>query len=258
VGDADGDLQVARILTAKAAETVSTDHSPNALRRATVWAFESVRRRGLVTTWKIAASAIEDSMFDLRYGTETSGVVDSDRLEPTLANRTHAVRYKATKGRPFLRLLARLNLPDGCTFVDVGSGKGKVLLLAAQHRFRRVVGLEFSPSICAQARRNIDLFGRTTKLRSPIEIVEGDATQYVLAGDENVFFLYNPFDAVILKQFVDNIRRSLLEHPRPIWFIYSVPLHAAVLEQSGLFRPAEAFDIQGNEFHVYRAEPAIG
>ena len=239
-------------MTPNAASTVSADHSPNALRRATAWALDSVRRRGLVTTWKIAASAIEDSLFDHRFGTETSGVVDSDRLEPTLANRMHAVRYKPTKARPFVRLLSRLSLPDGCTFVDVGSGKGKVLLLAAQRPFRRVVGLEFSPSICARARTNIELFTRTTKLKAPIEIFEGDATQYSMAGDENVFFLYNPFDAVILGRFVDNVRRSLLDHPRPIWFIYSVPLHAAVLEQSGLFGAPTTFDIQGNEFQVYR------
>jgi SAM-dependent methyltransferase len=231
---------------------VSTNHSPNALSRATTWAFDSVRRRGLVTTWKIAASALEDSLFDRRFGTETGGVVDSDRLESTLANRTHAVRYKPTKARPFVRLLSRLDLPAGCTFVDVGSGKGKVLLLAAQHPFRRVIGLEFSPSICAQARKNIGLFRRTTSLKAPIEIFEGDATQYSMAGDENVFFLYNPFDAVVLSQFLDNVRRSLLDHPRPMWFIYSVPLHAAVMEQSRLFGVPATFDIQGNEFQVYR------
>ena len=239
-------------MTTNAAATVSANDRPNALKRAAMWAFESVSRRGLVTTWKIAASAIEDSLFDRRFGTETSGVVDSDRLESILENRTHAVRYKPTKARPFVRLLARLNLPDDATFVDVGSGKGKVLLLAAQHPFKRVVGLEFSPSICAQARRNIDLFRRTGKLAAPIEIFEGDATQYAMAGDENVFFLYNPFDAVILSQFVDNLRQSVRDHPRPIWFIYSVPLHASVLEQSGLFGAPATFDIQGNEFQVYR------
>jgi SAM-dependent methyltransferase len=221
------------------------------LRQGMAWTVESVRHRGLLTTVKIAASTMEDAFFDRRFGTETSQVVNSDQLEASLANRAHAVRYVATKARPFLRLLRRLQLPDGSTFVDAGSGKGKVLMLAAQHPFKRVVGIEFSPSLCEQARKNIEIFRRKVRTLAPIEVSEGDVTRHAMRGDENVFFLYNPFDAVILGQFVENIRRSVAAHPRQIWLIYSVPLHAAVLAASGLFTRCDVFNLGGNEFHVY-------
>jgi len=98
------------------------------VRRVTSWAIDSARRRGVMRTVTIAV------------------------------NRRHAVSYQPTKARPFQDLLRRLDLPAGGTFVDVGSGKGRVLLLAARHPFKRVVGIEFSPSLCEQARRNIEIF----------------------------------------------------------------------------------------------------
>jgi SAM-dependent methyltransferase len=221
------------------------------LQRVVTWTIASVRQRGVSRTFTIAASVVEDRFFDRRFGIETSQVVNSDQLEASLANRAHAIRYKATKARPFLDLLRRLQLPADSTFVDVGSGKGRVLLLAAQLPFRRVVGIEFSRSLCEQARTNIEIFRRTGRTLAPIEVCEGDVTRHALRGDENVFFLYNPFDAVILSQFVENIRRSLATHPRPIWLIYSVPVHATVLDASGVFARCEAFDLRGNEFRVY-------
>lgn len=221
------------------------------LSRIVSWSSESLRNRGLVTTLKIALSAVEDSCFDWRHGTETGRVVDSDEFEATLANRGHAVRYKATKARPFQALLRHLRLPEGSTFVDVGSGKGRVLLLAAQRHFRRVVGVEFSPSLCEWARRNVQIFGRRTRFLAPIEVIQADITLHEWRGDENVFYLYNPFDAEILARFVENLRRSVAASPRQVWLIYSAPIHTTVLGESGMFRNRETMSFWGTEFHIY-------
>lgn len=221
------------------------------LSRVLSWTRESVRNRGLGTTLKIALSTIEDSSFDWRHGTETERVVDSDQFEATLANRDHAVRYKATKARPFLALLRHLNLPEGSTFVDVGSGKGRVLLLAAQQKFRRVVGVEFSPSLCERAKQNIDIFSRRARSLAPIEVIQADITLHEWGGDENVFYLYNPFDAVILARFVENLGRSLAASPRQAWLIYSAPVYATVLGESGVFQNRDTLSFWGTEFHVY-------
>ncbi len=216
------------------------------------WAGESIRARGLGTTLKIVLNTIEDSLFDWRYGTETGRAVDSNQLDAALANREHAVRYKATKARPFLALLRHLRLPQGSTFVDVGSGKGRVLLLAAQQGFKRVVGVEFSAPFCGQARRNLEIFSKQVQPLSPVEVVQADITRHEWRGDENVFFLYNPFDSVILAQFVERLKQSLAAHPRPVWLIYSAPLHASVLGDSGLFPECESISFWGTEFHVYQ------
>jgi SAM-dependent methyltransferase len=223
--------------------------------QAISWAVESIRERGVATTCKIVVNTVEDSFFDWRYGTETYRAVDCDQFESSLANRAHAVRYKATKARPFLALLRHLRLPEGSTFVDVGSGKGRVLLLAARQNFKRVIGIEFSPTFCEQARKNIEIFRTKVQPLAPIEVTQADITQHEWRGDENVFFLYNPFDAVILGQFVENVRRSVGAHPRQIWLIYSAPLYASILGESGLFPHQEAISFWGTDFHIYTNGP---
>ncbi len=228
--------------------------------RVSGWASKSVRRRGLLKTAKIAGSSITDLYFDWRFGTDTRGKLHWSLFEEHLANRQRAVSYQPTKARPFLKLLKELRLPEGSTFVDVGSGKGKVLLLAAQqnqNRFKRVVGLEFSATLCVQARKNIDIFLAKGKILAPIEVVQGDVTQHTLAGDENVFFLYNPFDGVILAEFLNVIRQSLVHYPRPIWLVYSVPVHAAVVDNSRLFTLSRTLNLAGNDVYVYATVEAV-
>src|SRR5713101_6823082 len=41
------------------------------------------------------------------------------------------------------------------TFVDIGCGKGRILLSALALPFRRIVGVEFSPVLCRIAEKNV-------------------------------------------------------------------------------------------------------
>ncbi len=86
--------------------------------------------------------------------------------------------------------------PDA-TFVDLGCGKGRVLILAARRRFRRVVGVEIVPSLASTARWNVQ---RPDALRRShdIAVVEGDAGALPLPLGPLVLFLYNPFEASIV------------------------------------------------------------
>lgn len=115
--------------------------------RALTWARERFREKGLIDTVKVAVSVVLDSTFDWRYGTSTSGKVNSDQLGVTGGNQIHAKRYGATKVRPLLALLKSQDVPVNGVFVDFGSGKGRALMVAALYGFRRIVGVEFSPQL---------------------------------------------------------------------------------------------------------------
>ena len=211
-----------------------------------------MRERGCVRTSKIVASVIADLAFDWKYGTDTRRMVWTDSLETDSENKSHAISYQATKARPFLSVLGQLRLPEDSVFVDLGSGKGRALLLASQHRFKRVVGLEFCSRLCAQARANVDLFRQKARACAPIEIVETDVTRYRFRGDENVFYLFHPFDSLVLSQVLESIGRSIEEKPRKIWLIYNTPEHREVIEQAGLFAPPfHVYESGGTEFRVY-------
>jgi SAM-dependent methyltransferase len=222
------------------------------------WAAESIKERGIIQTAKVVASVVRDLSFDWKYGTDTGGRVPTEALEAESDNQWHSVSYRPTKSRPLLRLLAKLELPKACTFLDIGAGKERVLLIASQYGFERVVGIEFSPSLCTIARKNVETFSRKTKQRWPIEVIKADVTSYDFQNEERVFFMFNPFDALILGQVVNNIRRSLQANPRPIWLIYHTPIYHEVIARSGIFIRDEFYEIGCSHFRVYSNQDSSG
>jgi SAM-dependent methyltransferase len=215
------------------------------------WLTRTLREKGPVQTAQIAVNFGGDLLFDWRYGTDTMRWEARDELGATAPSLAHSRQYKATKTRPFLHLLRRLDLPRDCHFVDIGAGKGRVLLVAAQYGFRKVVGVEFSRRLCELARKNVEIYARKVRLASPIEVVEADATTHEFAPEDRVFFLFNPFDGVILGRVLENLRSSLERHPRPAWLIYNDPQHHDVVQQARLFRSNAAHWVGGTHFQVY-------
>jgi SAM-dependent methyltransferase len=218
------------------------------------WALQSTKDKGIANTIKIACNVAMDLSFDWKYGTDTMRWVDRNALETRSDNRSHSAPYRATKVRPLLRLFKRLSVPRDVTFVDIGSGKGRVLLIASQFGFRKVVGIEFSGELCAIARQNVEAFSRKAKPHSSIEVIEADATRYQFQAGERVLFMYNPFDGFILAKVIENIRRSLAQNPRRIWLIYNTPLHHEVIKSAALFQSDSFYEIGGNHFRVYTNE----
>ena len=219
------------------------------------WAVQSAKRRGVLPTTRIALNVLLDLHFDWRYGTDTLRWVEIADLEhdgdEKFDSARHRSPYRATKVRPLLKLLQQLRLPRDGVFVDIGSGKGRVLLIASQYGFRKVIGIEFSGALCAIARRNVDVFSKKAAVLSRIEVLEADATKYRFQPDESVRFMFNPFDAFILGQVVQSIRRSLQEHPRKLCLIYNTPRYHEVIKNAGLFASDTFYDIGGNQFRVY-------
>lgn len=215
------------------------------------WARRSIQRRGFVQTSKVAESVIRDFLFDLIYGTDTRRLVQIEELDTTSENKNHAVPYQATKAKPFLKLLQRLKLPRQSVFVDFGSGKGRTLLIAARYGFQKVVGIEFSPQLCAVARRNAAVFPKAALKHSVVEVIEQDVALHPIDAEMNVFYMFNPFDGIVLSHVLENIRASLAASPRKVWLIYNTPRHDSVIEQSALFPEVSSHEIGGTVFKVY-------
>jgi SAM-dependent methyltransferase len=217
------------------------------------WAVDSLQTRRLIQTVKVAWSLLLDFGFDWYYGTDTLAWVREKAIETGSSNKSHSSPYRATKFRPMLRLLSQLELPRDCTFVDIGAGKGRALLIASRYGFRRVLGIEFSPSLCDIARKNIAVFSARAGYGSTIEVLEADAAAYCFGPDDSVLFMYNPFDGHVMQALIRNLQRSLEVHPRPLWLIYNTPQYHDALGSCGLFRQHLFSEIGGNHFRIYKA-----
>ncbi len=212
---------------------------------------KSLGQKGVLKTLKSASRILADYWFDLKYGTDTMRRVEVDSLDTDSGNKARATPYQATKMRPLLKLFRKLALPKDGVFVDIGCGKGRVLLIAAQLGFRKVVGIEFSSRLCEHARENAELFLKKYPSSSAIEVIETDVTRYEFKEDENIFFLYNPFDSIVLGQVLDKIGKSVLKAPRDIWMIYNNPAHHDIVRNNRLFAGYDRYEIEGEIFHVY-------
>src|SRR5215472_1458160 len=85
----------------------------------------------------------------------TSGIVSLFRLRVVGHNRRHGVHYQACEPAVFRRAFSCLHDDwSSYTFVDLGCGKGRVLLMARELGFGRIIGVEFAPALAKVARRN--------------------------------------------------------------------------------------------------------
>lgn len=150
-----------------------------------------------------------DHSFDRDHGVDTSGTVALEELEVPDNLRSRAVRYEAVDPVFFSHVLERAPVddPSKYLFVDLGSGKGRALLLAAQAGFQRVIGVELDPHLDAIARRNIGVFS----VRHPLtefEQVNGNATEFEFPTGSTVLFLNNPFDELLTSKVLENVERT--------------------------------------------------
>jgi len=199
---------------------------------------------------------VYDDAWDRQYGVDTAGTVEVADFTAPEQEKAGAVRYEPTPPDCFAYLVGAANLRGGVDyiFMDVGSGKGRVLLMAALHGFRRVIGIELGEELHQTACRNINAM-KPLLGDARVESLQTDATRYGFPLEPTVCFLNNPFDAQVLDRLLDNIEASLAAAPRPFTIIYYHSNHADridVREQwqvvaTGFWRD------ESHHFSIYRA-----
>ena len=144
--------------------------------------------------------------------------------------------------------------PAHYTFVDIGCGRGFVLLNALKRRYKRIIGIELAPQIAAEARANVDAYGRRHGLAGSVEIVVGDATTWELPCEPSVIYFYNPFSREIFEKMRRRLEESLRRDPRDMYVVYAFP------ESREVFDDSPAFDAISSRKHyvVYRSKPNLG
>ncbi len=80
--------------------------------------------------------------------------------------------------------------PADYTFVDLGSGMGRILFLAAEYAFRRVEGVELAIELHEQACRNIGEYRHFKQRCSQLRSINADACDYRFPNENlAVFFV---------------------------------------------------------------------
>jgi len=121
------------------------------------------------------------------------------------------------------------------TFIDLGSGKGRTLLMASEFPFRRVIGVELLPSLHHVALENAEKFAGQGVSRAPMEPLCGDARVYEFPAEPLVVYLFNPLPEAALGRVLENLKKSLTAVPREAWIVYHNPILDRVLMEAKSF-----------------------
>jgi len=213
---------------------------PRTLRRAVVKVRKSAAERGLVETARRALYSLRDrfrrrepeftgSDWDRAFHVETAQHVALEGLSISSPNEFFGVHYEPITPHRFEEVLAAIPVAwNEYTFLDLGSGKGRAMLLAAAQPFRRVVGVEFARELHAVATRNIEAYTGPRRCRDIVSVL-ADAADFEFPPDPTIVFLYNPFETNVIARVLDNLRLSLERRPRQVWVAYYVPLGMPLL-----------------------------
>jgi SAM-dependent methyltransferase len=209
----------------------------------------SVRKRGYSATLKLGYGLLRamiidrwDLRFDRRLGIDT------------LANPAFP-EYGSAQRLIFSRIMRGLALDfSKFVFIDLGCGKGKALILAADLPFQEIIGVEYQQELVRTARRNLDhVAAKKPRLRD-VELLCMDAGEYILPDRNIVLYLYDPFGPEVLCGVLSQIQLSMRRNPREIFVAYAEPSCEGFMASVGSLTQISA----GQGYAIYRALPPAG
>lgn len=164
--------------------------------------------------------------FDKQYGTRTSLILEHFELNETvpIERLLNSSRFAPSpiKGFRFaLQQLADFRVDySKYTFIDIGVGLGRNLLLASEFPFKRIIGVEISEQLCAIAQENIEQYNNTSGRVCPAEVVCSDALSYSFPPGPLVLYFWEPFSGVTQTAFVKHLEAYLEASGQSIMLVF--------------------------------------
>jgi SAM-dependent methyltransferase len=180
--------------------------------------------------------------FDRKWGVQTSGLIPGRLLKTGHTHDRHSTAYFGVAPSVFRALLKRWlrTKPaapiEKLTFIDVGAGMGRAMLLAAEYPFRRVVGIELNPLLAKVAERNVEVWRAAGRARTSMQVICGDAVETTFPKGHCVVFLFNPFGASVMRRLLKRLADEFANRAGRLDLLYVNHEQEHVLEGQAGFR----------------------
>lgn len=186
--------------------------------------------------------------FDEMHGVETGGLVPAGDLVTGHSSDAHVTAYYGV-APSILRKLVELWLAtapshsiERYTFVDIGAGKGRAMLVASELPFKQVIGIELNPAMADVAQSNLDHWVSSRKgdptaaKHAPVRLIEQDALEFAFPKSPCVAFLFHPFEAPLMKKLLRRMEEQFFKRPCDLDVLYVNAECAAVFDANPAFR----------------------
>ncbi|QGZ66428.1 class I SAM-dependent methyltransferase [Paraburkholderia acidisoli] len=173
---------------------------------------------------------------DVEYGTDTSGLVDAPTLRD--ARLVGQLRpYMGSQPTIIRRALDTLGNVTGYTFIDIGCGKGRPMIVASEYAFALALGYDISADLVRTANRNAARIAQRFPYRPPIRAIAANVSDLTLPSGNLVVFLFNPFGAELMTALRHKLEAGLasgaIQH---LFVVYDNPVCGEVFDGSPLLR----------------------
>jgi SAM-dependent methyltransferase len=194
-------------------------------------------------------AVIDRLTFDRRHNVDTAPTVSALGF---LLNR-HSRPYAPVAVRTVRSILAALrDEVQDFVFIDIGSGKGRALLIASEYPFRKIVGIEHVHELAEASRRNVSNYRNGARRCGNIEVREMDARDFQIPDGDCVLFLYNPFGQPLLGELAEKIRKACATRQQELYIVYVNPSHTAIFDALPCLRRVLPSSANTDYFTIYR------
>jgi SAM-dependent methyltransferase len=181
--------------------------------------------------------------FDRATGLDTGGFIRNDMLQSGDSRSGSSIPYYATAPSLVQAMLDRwLETPgregvENYTFIDLGSGKGRAVVIASRLPFRKCIGVEINPELNAIATTNFATWQQSGRALSPLEAICRDAAAFEFPAGPCLVYLFNPFAANVLAPVLDHIAGTCADRPGMLDLLYVNAEFKDLLDRHPAFTP---------------------
>ncbi|MFI5188327.1 MAG: class I SAM-dependent methyltransferase [Chitinophagales bacterium] len=169
----------------------------------------------------------------IKYGPGTFIPIELKNLTITSGDIKKGSRYEAVSFYMLEKLFnAFRKISDQTYIIDLGCGKGRMMMVAPHFGFTHVAGIDFAEEVCEQARENMKKKEKQFA-RLKWNILNENVEDYDISPGDSVFFMFNPFNETVLENFLKKLNDSCDQFPRTIYFLYASPQHKKLLLDNG-------------------------
>ena len=193
----------------------------------------------VIFLFRLLNNQLKNIWWDRLHNVSTSGLKKIDKQDVKSKHNNGSCFFESSGAAIFKDIIVHLNIDySAYHFIDIGAGKGRVLLMALELPFKKITGIEFAGKLIEIANKNITCFSNLNQRCFSVECIEMDAFEYDFPDDNSVIYLFNPFNSILFDKFLDKLITSLQENGKECFIVYLAPMsiHSDIIENKSLFK----------------------
>jgi predicted RNA methylase len=172
---------------------------------------------------------------DLAFAIDTSGYMPAEQLTTDRRLASLINPYAASSPSVVRKSLAALLEVESYTFVDLGCGKGRAMIVASELPFKRIVGVDLCTELLEVAQKNIEKVKQAYPTRPEISLVESNALEFRLPPGNVVVFIYHAFGRELMRDLTKLLESWLASSSDHLFVVYYNPVYAEFFDESPAF-----------------------